>query len=375
MKNVIDLFSGVGGLSLGAARAGFNVCAAVELDNHARSTHSVNFPFSKHIGEDISKLSGTKLLNLAGIKNEDLYGLIGGPPCQGFSSMGKNNPTDERNNLFFHFFRLVKETQPKFFLAENVPGIMNTKHDNLRRQAFSIIEDDYIILDPIKAVANDYGAPTTRTRYFFVGFNKKHFSKSDLNSIDFSPPLEVGVINVKKALSGLPKRINSQLITDDEGWKKVDKKMLSSSDWFYHRVKGHIPDNVGDQLTIERYEENHLVSGCMGTRHSPNVAHRYKELDIGKTDPISRSPKLDPNGFCPTLRAGTASDRGSFQAVRPIHFDFPRVITPREAARLQGFPDWFRFHHTKWHSFRQIGNSVSPLVAEAMLSVIYKKIT
>ncbi|MCL0160516.1 DNA cytosine methyltransferase, partial [Klebsiella pneumoniae] len=88
-------------------------------------------------------------------------------------------------------------------------------------------------------------------------------------------------------------------------------------------------------------------------------------------DKISRSQRLDPNGFCPTLRAGTGSDKGSYQAVRPIHPTQARVIAPREAARFHGFPVWFRFHPTKWHRFRQIGNSVSPLVSEAMLLPIY----
>jgi len=84
-------------------------------------------------------------------------------------------------------------------------------------------------------------------------------------------------------------------------------------------------------------------------------------------DSISKARRLDVEGLCPTLRAGTGPERGSFQAVRPIHPRAPRVISPREAARLQGFPDWFVFDHTKWHAFRQIGNSVSPLVSEFAL--------
>ena len=90
----------------------------------------------------------------------------------------------------------------------------------------------------------------------------------------------------------------------------------------------------------------------------------------GKTDKISKFPRLSWNGLCPTIRAGTDHRRGSYQAARPIHPEKNRVITPREAARLQGFPDWFQFSPTKWHSFRQIGNSISPLLAEAILSVI-----
>ena len=94
------------------------------------------------------------------------------------------------------------------------------------------------------------------------------------------------------------------------------------------------------------------------------------QLKPGEVDSVSKSYRLKYKGFCPTLRAGTGSDKGSYQAVRPLHPTENRVITPREAARLQGFPDWFQFHSTKWHSFRQIGNSVSPILAEHILRVV-----
>lgn len=92
----------------------------------------------------------------------------------------------------------------------------------------------------------------------------------------------------------------------------------------------------------------------------------------GKTEPVSRFRKLPPNGLCNTLRAGTDSARGAFTSPRPIHPYLPRVITVREAARLHSYPDWFRFHSTKWHGFRQIGNSVPPLLARAVASEIAK---
>jgi DNA (cytosine-5)-methyltransferase 1 len=117
-----------------------------------------------------------------------------------------------------------------------------------------------------------------------------------------------------------------------------------------------------------------IVSGFYDTTHAPNIIERYLELEPGKIDTISKSKKLQWNGFCPTLRAGTGADKGSFQAVRPIHPQQGRVITVREAARLQGFPDWFGFHHTKWHSFRMIGNSVSPIFSKALLSIIKENI-
>jgi DNA (cytosine-5)-methyltransferase 1 len=106
------------------------------------------------------------------------------------------------------------------------------------------------------------------------------------------------------------------------------------------------------------------------TRHKREIARRYALIPGGKSDPITKSYKLMWDGQCPTLRAGTGQERGAFQAVRPLHPSKGRVITVREAARLQGFPDWFTFHPTKWHSFRMIGNSVSPLVSKGLLSAI-----
>ena len=136
MANVIDLFAGAGGLSLGAARAGFNVSAAVEIDPHAMNSHRANFPNTVHIQRDIMTLTGAELLQLAGIQQDDLVGIIGGPPCQGFSSIGHGDVNDIRNKLFIKFFELIEELQPAFFLAENVPGIMNPKYDSIRNEAF-----------------------------------------------------------------------------------------------------------------------------------------------------------------------------------------------------------------------------------------------
>ena len=118
-----------------------------------------------------------------------------------------------------------------------------------------------------------------------------------------------------------------------------------------------------------------MVNGVYPTKHTDAVKERYKELAHGQQDQISKSKRLDPDGFCPTLRAGTGPEKGSYQAVRPIHYEYARVITPREAARLQGFPDWYKLPDTIWHAFRQIGNSVSPIAAERVLSAIYQRLT
>lgn len=379
LPNVIDLFAGAGGLSLGAARAGFNISAAVEVDTHAMDSHRANFPHAVHIQRDIMTLNGQELLRLAGIHQEELTGIIGGPPCQGFSSIGHGNVNDLRNRLFVKFFELIEDLQPTFFLAENVPGIMNSKYDDIRNEAFGHVTN-YNILDPICVKANEYGAPTTRMRYFFVGY----LLNGRIEPITSKDIIRMQVCNnertnVRKALEGLPGDIRYRK-KNSSGLKKLTQNYSNAnaqheqSDFFYQRVTGMIPYNVGNQEYINTYQIRHIVNGFYPTKHATDVRARYARLAFGQQDRVSKSTRLDPEGYCPTLRAGTGPEKGSYQAVRPIHYNYARVITPREAARLQGFPDWYKLPNTIWHGFRQIGNSVSPIVAEQVLSAIYQKL-
>lgn len=366
---IIDLYAGVGGLSLGAIRAGFDLALAVEWDKHAMKAHEINFPKYKHLNTDISKLDGKELLKQAGLVEGELDGLIGGPPCQGFSSIGNRDTLDPRNDLFVKFFKLVKECKPKFFVAENVLGILDDQYNAIRKSAFKQVKEDYVLLDPMKLKASDFGAPTSRERAFFIGYRRDAIS--NLSKEDFEKQKITKVTTVAEALQGLPKQIRSEWLSEEQSWRSV-KPILTP--YFKKYVDGNIPYGMGDEEAVQRYKEEGLISGNFGTRHSPEVQKRYEKLKPGQNDSISRSVRLKKNGLCPTLRAGTGSDKGSYQAVRPIHPTAHRVITPREAARLQGFPDWFQFAPSKWHSFRQIGNSVSPILAESILTKIYSKL-
>ena len=378
MPTVIDLFAGAGGLSLGASRAGFTVGAAVEIDNHAMMTHRINFPNTVHIQEDITNLTGTEILNRSNIRQEDLIGIIGGPPCQGFSSIGHGDVNDIRNQLFIKFFEIVHELQPVFFVAENVPGIMKEKYDGIRDDAFRRIPD-YNILPPISVNASEYGAPTTRTRYFFIGYRNCNLIRPlCVDDIEENKVKTENRTNVKQALEGLQEDI--RYTSTYKSSKPVAERYYTETNhlqsaFFYDRVTALIPNNVGNEEYIEEYGTQHLVNGCIPTNHTKNTRKRFAKLNYNEQDSVSKSKRLDPNGYCPTLRAGTGPEKGSYQAVRPIHYKYNRVITPREAARLQGFPDWFKLPETIWHSFRQIGNSVSPIVAEQVLSTIYQKLT
>lgn len=361
---VIDAFSGVGGLSLGAARAGFKIAAAIELDERALATHKINFPNTAHIRKDVSLLSAEALLTELSLRPRSVHGLIGGPPCQGFSHIGRQAADDPRNSLFGSFFRLVAQLRPAFFLAENVPGLLADRNTQTRLDALSLIPKDYCLLQPIKVKASDYGAPTTRTRIFFIGYDPTRIAA--MTEADFLPKPTTDDVRVGDALRHLPK-LRAHWSTLEESWRAVGELGDSA---FEQRIKDAVPAMIGDKDAISLYRNKRLASGFLGTAHTAKTIERFSLLRFGEFDAVSKGTRLDPGGYCPTLRAGTGPERGSFQAVRPIHPRSPRVISPREAARLQGFPDWFQFHPTKWHAFRQIGNSVSPIVAEALLSVI-----
>lgn len=365
---IIDLYSGVGGLSLGAARAGFRLKAAVELDAKACATHAINFPQTTHIEHDVSKLGGADLMRLSDVKRGEYSGLIGGPPCQGFSEIGLRAHADPRNELLCDFFRLVSETRPAFFLAENVPGVLSERNASTLARAQAKIPTRYVVLDPFIVKASEYGAPTTRTRVFFYGYDPDRVDA--LEAKDFSAR-RVEDVRVRDALAHLP-AIRRDWQTEVQSWRSVGELNDSA---FAKRIADQVPLGVGDGGALERFRTKREVSGFLGTIHNEETIRRFNRLGPGESDQISKCRRLDPEGYCPTLRAGTGPERGSYQSIRPVHPYSPRVIAPREAARLQGFPDWFQFHPTKWHSFRQIGNSVSPIVAEALLGKIRKAIS
>ncbi len=370
-RKVIDLFAGVGGLSLGAARAGFKVAAAVEVDPRASAYHAINFPKSKHIQEDVAGLTGQSLLAQVGLRVGQLAGLIGGPPCQGFSSIGLRSESDPRNELLIHFFRMVSETRPAFFVAENVPGLIHSRNKAVVDRALSKVPSNYIVLPPLLMQASDYGAPTKRKRVFFIGYDPDRFSKGLDNDFISAPDVNFENITVARALTGLP-ILRKNWLSEEQGWRRVSTGANEGE--FERRLRGHVPDGVGHGPSLSRLASASEVSGFLATVHTPESEARFRRLKPGKSDPVSKCARLDPKGYCPTLRAGTGPERGSYQAIRPIHPMAPRVICPREAARLQGFPDWFQFHPTKWHSFRQIGNSVSPILSEHLMSRIISRL-
>ena len=139
---------------------------------------------------------------------------------------------------------------------------------------------------------------------------------------------------------------------------------LLERDWV--DAKFDRPSEYAKSLSMANGKRTLRLTSSLRTIHTPESRMRFAKTPHGCVEEVSRFLKLDPARYCNTLRAGTASDRGAFTSPRPIHPHTPRCITVREAARLHSYPDWFRFHVTKWHGFRQIGNSVPPLLARAV---------
>jgi DNA (cytosine-5)-methyltransferase 1 len=129
-------------------------------------------------------------------------------------------------------------------------------------------------------------------------------------------------------------------------------------------LRGEIRES-SDVLPLRR-RNGHPLTGCLRTRHTERSIARFINTPPGKSEPVSRFHRLTYESLAPTIRAGTGTDRGSHTAPRPIHPRYPRCITVREAARLHSYPDWFKFDSTRWHAFRQIGNSVPPRLARCV---------
>jgi len=342
----VDFFCGTGGFSRGALEAGFDVAVAYDNDPILTSSHSKNFPKTKLKLRDIRFLTGEEVRMDAGGPIDFVFG---GPPCQGFSAIGKRDEADPRRELLAHFFRLVAKLEPAVFVMENVQGLTYANARAVLDDALALVPKKYVVLEPIILDASDFGAATNRKRMFVIGFDPDRCSTFDVDEILTA---KSSAVNVADALSGLGSitKVRSRDIDSDE-WRIHGNKKLS-------------------EYARKLVSKDRSITGNQRTVHSAKILKRFAALKAGETDKIGRHLRLEWNGQCPTLRAGTGPDKGSHQAVRPIHPEEDRVITVREAARLQGFPDKHYFHHTIWHSFRMIGNSVSPIISYAICRII-----
>jgi len=346
----IDLFAGCGGMSLGLEAAGFDVAVAVEFDAVHSLVHHFNFPYCQTICRDIAKVTSREILELLKLKGyaTDVSLIAGGPPCQGFSLIGKRQIDDPRNSLV--------EIKPKYFIFENVPGMATGKHKQFLEELISEFEAiGYTINQPIKILdASEYGAPQKRRRLILIG------SRKDVTMATYPAVLsgeKSAFTSVYDAISDLESI--SAFIDNDLGIP------ASKLDYSGKRKKYSVQPRNIFKLCHQRTVDTKIY-GHIGSVHTQKSIDRFILTEPGTVERKSRFLKLSPTGLCNTLRAGTNSDKGAYTAPRPIHYSIPRCITVREAARLHTFPDWFQFHRTIWHGFREIGNAVIPLLSKEL---------
>lgn len=359
----VDLYCGVGGMSLGFEQAGFDVLAAFDADPIHVAAHQKNFPHCKTRRADLAKTSGDDIRRQGGLGEKSIDVVFAGPPCQGFSLIGKRLRDDPRNFLLLELARLIGELSPSYFVAENVQGIqLGDSKTFLDQFVARVGRDGYRVVEPIKVLdAAEFGVPQRRRRVFILGY------KRDLRAPAYPEPIYVidengdyGGPTVWDAISDLP-RVDGYkylLLSDD-----YDGRLGEPSN--YARIlRGECLDPT--DLSYDRNQNGNGLTGCMRTRHTAKTVRHFMRTGQGAYEEVSRFHRLARNGLANTLRAGTGPAQGSFMAPRPIHPFQNRCVTVREAARLHSFPDWFSFHATKWHSFRQIGNSVPPRLARAV---------
>lgn len=340
--NVLDLFCGAGGLSYGFESAGFDILLGIDNDAKALETFELNHKGSKSICGDITQITYEEDIKPL-LNGKQIDVIIGGPPCQGMSLSGPRKFDDPRNKLYLSYIRLVKKIQPKAFVIENVPGLVGLFHGQIKD---SIIEKftamGYHIEYKIMCSA-DYGVPQSRKRVVFVGTKVGEFEYPSINS---------NIVTCSMALSDLP-------TLEDELGEEVSEYT-------------HSPQNHYQELMRKRSDKvlNHVAA-----RHSDKVKKiislvpdggNYKDLPEEYRN--SRNfhvawTRFASNKPAPTIDTG---HRHHF------HYKYDRVPTVRECARLQSFPDDFKFLGNKTQQFRQVGNAVPPLMAQAIAEQIKK---
>lgn len=369
----IDLFSGVGGMSLGFEQAGFDVVAAVEYDCVHAACHEFNFPACAVIPRSVVGLSGAEIREAAKIGGAKVDVVFGGPPCQGFSLIGQRVLDDPRNSLVREFVRIVRELDANYFVFENVKGLTLGDQRQFLDELLDAFRDiGYNVRAPWKVLnASSYGVPQDRERLILFGARRglalpeypapttlQAGSDLELKGIQRGP-------NCEEALGDLPDAERFEKLNHQD-WVKTDRWGEPSAYAAEMRCQTEGSWHFGHPRS---WEPAFLTSSAR-SEHTDISRRRFRETSGGKVEPISRLFKLPQKGVANTLRAGSDSQRGAFTSPRPIHYRYPRLVTVREMARLHGFPDWFRFHATKWNGARQIGNAVPPPLARAVAAKV-----
>jgi len=330
----VDLFSGVGGFSLGCRQAGLTPLAALDKDPEAIARYQANL--GRHVYEvDLARASAAEIVERTRGVVPDV--VVGGPPCQGFSSIGKRDPNDPRSELTRVFSRLVADLKPAAFAMENVPGILSIGSiaADIRHvlRAAGYANATWITLN-----AADFGVPQNRVRAFLLGS-----LAGAKPTADMIVAADAARVTVREALKGVPKPLTRSTLQRNAFVGYAGPPEPGSYDERMRSPKG-------------------AVTGCQRTIHEQQILDVFRAMRGGDVHRATWYRRLEAGELAPALRAGSRRRT----ACRPVHPFANRVITVREAARLHSFPDWFDFSDVVSLAHVQIGNSVPPLMAEGI---------
>lgn len=348
--NVIDLFCGAGGLSLGFQQAGFNIIVGVDNEPVALETFEYNHKGSVALNADLSQQETFDLiLKTAGDKKIDV--IIAGPPCQGFSLTGPRNFDDPRNKLYLAVIGMVQQYQPKGFIIENVPGMATMYNGQVKDEVLRRFNEmGYNIACQILK-ACDYGVPQMRKRLVFMGV-RKDIGEPHFPEPSFGPGTERPYRTCRDAISDLPTRENELGENSDSyngpATTEYQKLMRGNSSVLYNHVATNHKQFVKETIALVPEGGN------------------YKDLPEG----VGESRKFHMawtrlNGNAPARTVDTGH-RNIF------HYELNRIPTVRESARIQSFPDNFIFKGTRTKQDRQVGNAVPPLLGQALAEELLK---
>ena len=359
----VDLFAGAGGLAEGLTKAGIRVAASVELHPQAGLTHAFNHPDTNVLVGDIRDLS-LDILDQAvhdsvGPASVDL--VVGGPPCQGFSSAGKKAETDPRNTLFRHFVRVIEHMRPRMFVMENVPGFKSRYSGSVYREAseaFTAVGYDFV--DVILRVA-DYGVPQRRKRFVMVGWLPDAV-------LPFEWPEKTHGAGVVPTLLGVQ---FCDLVTAADALSDID---------FLEPGFEAVSHVAGPQTAFQSARRNDgfdLLFNHLASEHRAKATATFKMVAPGES---IRSIPEHQRGTKKLTMVRLAPDAVSHTIVSLpddlIHYEHHRNLTVRECARLQSFDDDYVFIGKRTSGFverrvdvpqyTQVGNAVPPLLGEAL---------
>lgn len=349
VNKVIDLFSGVGGMSLGFEKENFEVVLANECDETIAESYKKNHPGTKMIVGDISKLNLNEEFSKFANK---ISVIIGGPPCQGYSQKGSRKTIkDERNFLFRYFVEIVRIVKPKYFVMENVPNLLTAEKGYFKKELISLFSELGYSLSMEIVDASSLGIPQKRKRAIIIGKKGENVVKMEFPKFDY--------VSVWDAISDLA------FLESGEGEEKQEYKNKYESQYQKEMRKNSkiLVNHKATKHSNVALERLKLIPENSGKECLPKE-HLTKSIYSGTWERM----KKDECSVTITTRFDTPSS-GRF-----THPFLNRAITVREAARLQSFPDNFIFYGTKTSQMKQVGNAVPPKLAQQIAKLIKKDI-